>query len=151
MTARPAIGSLTPYIICRNCSEAIDFYKKAFGAEEMFRLAGKDGKLMHASIAISGNVVMMNDEFLEYGALSPLAVGGTGSSLHLMVADVDSAFQRAVDAGAKVIMPVADQFWGDRYGLLVDPYGHRWSLATPIKQLSPEEIAANMQAMEMKH
>jgi PhnB protein len=148
MTARPAIGSLTPHIICRDCAAAIEFYKKAFGAEEMFRLPGKDGKLMHASIAINGNVVMMNDEFAECGALSPLTIGGTGTTLHLVVADADAALQRAVDAGARVIMPVAEQFWGDRYGLVEDPFGHRWSLATPVRQLTPQQIIDNMKKME---
>jgi uncharacterized glyoxalase superfamily protein PhnB len=96
MAGRPRIGSLTPHLICRDCAVAIDFCKAAFGADEMFRLPGRDGKLMHASIAINGNAVMLNDGFPEYGAHSPQAVGGIAVTLHLMVADVDTAFQRAV-------------------------------------------------------
>ncbi len=116
MTGRPDISSLTPHLVCRDCAAAIEFYKEAFGAEEMFRLPGPDGKLMHASISINGNPVMLNDEFLDHGALSPASIGGTAVTLHLMVADVDKAFAQAMDAGARVVMPVADQFWGDRFG-----------------------------------
>ncbi len=150
MTGRPDISSLTPHLVCRDCAAAIEFYKEAFGAEEMFRLPGPDGKLMHASISINGNPVMLNDEFLDHGALSPASIGGTAVTLHLMVADVDKAFAQAMDAGARVVMPVADQFWGDRYGVVEDPFGHRWSIATPLKPLSPDEILASVKAMEMK-
>ena len=148
MTGRPEIGSLTPYLVCRDAEAAHAFYARAFGAQEMFRLPGKDGKLMHAAFTINGNPVMMNDEFPEHGVLSPLAIGGTAVTLHLMVADVDAAFARAVEAGATVVMPVADQFWGDRYGLLQDPFGHRWSIATPLKKLTPDEIVANMRKLQ---
>jgi PhnB protein len=148
MTERPHIGSLTPHLVCRGAAAAIDFYSKAFGAEEMFRLPDKQGKLMHASVGINGSAVMLMDEYLDYGGTSPQQLGGTAVVLHLMVPDVDAAFDRAIAAGATVIMPVADMFWGDRYGQLQDPFGHRWSLATQVKQLSPAEIMENMRKME---
>ena len=116
MTERPQVGSLTPHLVCRGAAAAIDFYTKAFGAEEMMRLPDKQGKLMHAAVSINGSTVMLMDEYLDYGGTSPQHLGGTAVVLHLMVPDVDAAFARAVAAGATVIMPVADMFWGDRYG-----------------------------------
>lgn len=139
--------SLSPHITCRDAFKAIDFYKKAFGAEEMMRLAAPDGRLMHAALRINGAVVMMNDEMPEHGALSPLALKGTPVTLHLNVPDVDKWFARAVKAGATVRMPVADMFWGDRYGIVKDPFGHSWSIATHQKDLSLDEIKAAMKHM----
>jgi PhnB protein len=150
MTDRPQVGSLTPHLVCRGAAAAIDFYARAFGATEMFRMPDKQGKLMHASVSINGSVVMLMDEYLDYGGTSPQQLGGTAVVLHLMVPDVDAAFARAISAGATVVMPVADQFWGDRYGQLQDPFGHRWSLATPVKTLSPDEIAENLRKMEQQ-
>ncbi len=132
--------SLTPHITCRNASKAIDFYKEAFGAVEMMRLPAPDGRLMHAALQINGGVLMLNDEMPEHGALSPLALKGTPVTLHLNVPDVDAAFARAVDAGATVLMPVADMFWGDRYGIVTDPFGHAWSIATHKKDMSVDDI-----------
>ena len=150
MTDRPQVGSLTPHLVCRGAAAAIDFYARAFGATEMFRMPDKQGKLMHASVSINGSVVMLMDEYLDYGGTSPQQLGGTAVVLHRMVPDVDAACARAISAGATVVMPVADQFWGDRYGQLQDPFGHRWSLATPVKTLTPDEIAENLRKMEQQ-
>ena len=113
----------------------------------MMRLPGPDGRLMHASILVNGAVVMLNDEYPEMDGLGPKARGGTSVTLHLRVSDVDAAVERAVSAGARLVMPVEDMFWGDRYGLIEDPFGHQWAFAAPVKQVSFEElkdIAANM-------
>ncbi|AVR99309.1 VOC family protein [Pseudoduganella armeniaca] len=133
--------SLTPHIVCRDAAAAIEFYKKAFGAEELTRMPAQDGsgKLMHAMIGIGDSHVMLCDEFPEWGARGPQSLGGTPVTLHYNVPDVDAAFQRALDAGAQTKMPVTDMFWGDRYGVLTDPFGHDWSLATHIRDVSVEE------------
>ena len=133
---------LSPHLVCARAADAIDFYVKAFGATEMVRLPGPDGKIMHASVSINGSSVMLVDEMLEHGIKSPKTLGGTPVTIHLIVPDVDAFVERAVAAGAKVTMPVEDAFWGDRYGVLEDPFGHSWSVATPIKQMSVDEIAA---------
>lgn len=138
----PCLRSITPHIVCAGASDAIEFYKKAFGAEETFRLPGADGKLMHASVKIGDSTVMLVDEMPEWGALGPKALKGSPVTIHLMVDDVDSVFAQAVAAGATVKMPVADMFWGDRYGQVIDPFGHVWSIATHVRNLTPEEIAA---------
>src|SRR5262249_16723041 len=129
------------HLICAGAAAAIDFYKKAFGAEEIMRLPGQDGKLMHASVTINGARVMLVDEAPSHNMLGPKALKGTPVTLHLNVANVDKWFDRAVTAGAKVIVPVADMFWGDRYGVVEDPFGHHWSIATPVKQMSATDIA----------
>lgn len=145
---RPGTQSLTPHLVCAGAAKAIDFYKKAFGALEMMRLpAGKDGRLAHASIEINGVCVMLVDEFPEMGNKAPTTLKGTPVTIHLMVDDVDAFTRRAVKAGAKVIMPVADMFWGDRYGVVEDPFGHRWSIATHVRDMTPKEIAAAMKGM----
>lgn len=133
--------SLTPHIVCRDAAAAIEFYRKAFGAEEQVRMPAQDGsgKLMHAMVRIGDAQVMLCDEYPEWDSLGPLSRNGTSVTLHLNVADVDAAFQRALDAGAKTKMPVTDMFWGDRYGVLTDPFGHEWSLATHLRDLSVEE------------
>jgi uncharacterized glyoxalase superfamily protein PhnB len=136
--------AITPHLVCRGAAEAIDFYKKAFGAVEYARLAMPDGKLAHGLINIGGSCLMLVDEFPEQGMLSPQALGGTPVSIHLYVTDVDAAFAQAIAAGVKVIMPLADMFWGDRYGVVADPFGHHWSLATHIRDLSQAEITAAM-------
>ncbi len=138
---------LSPHITCRDAAKAIDFYKKAFGAVELMRLPGPDGKLMHAAVQINGAMVMLNDEMPAYGALSPLSLKGTAVTLHLNVPDVDAWFARAVKAGATATMPVADMFWGDRYGIVTDPFGHAWSIATHQKDMSVGEIQEALKAM----
>jgi PhnB protein len=140
--------TVTPHIVCAGAADAIEFYKKAFGAEEMARLPGPGGKLIHACIRIGDSPVMLVDEFPEMGALSPKSTNGTPVTIHLYVDDVDAFAARAVDAGAKTIMPVADAFWGDRYGVIEDPFGHRWSVATPGREMSVEEIQQAMAKME---
>jgi PhnB protein len=139
--------ALAPHITCRDAAKAIDFYKQAFGAVELMRLPGPDGKLMHAAVQINGAMVMLNDEMPAYGALSPLSLKGTAVTLHLNVPDVDAWFARAVKAGATVTMPVADMFWGDRYGIVTDPFGHAWSIATHQKDMSVGEIQKALKAM----
>jgi uncharacterized glyoxalase superfamily protein PhnB len=133
---------LSPHLVCAGAAEAIDFYKRAFGATEMMRVPGKDGRLMHAAVRINGSSVMLVDEMPEWGALGPKALNGTPVTIHLVVPNVDEVVEQAVAAGARVIMPVADMFWGDRYGQIEDPFGHRWSVATPTRQMSVEELQA---------
>ncbi|QVQ54632.1 VOC family protein [Spiractinospora alimapuensis] len=130
------MGAVTPHLVVNGASGAIDFYVRAFGAEEVQRVPTEDGRLMHAAITINGDTVMLMDDFPEARdgqRNDPQAIGGTPVLLHLEVPDVDAAWQRALDAGAKVTMPLEDQFWGERYGQLVDPFGHVWSLASPTK------------------
>ncbi len=136
---------LSPHLVCAGAAAAIDFYKAAFGAEQLFRLDGPDGKVMHASLLLNGSSVMLTDERPDCGATSPKTLGGTPVTLHLFVPDVDAAIARAVDAGATVVMPAADMFWGDRYGVIEDPYGHRWSIATHQRDMSHDEVVAEMQ------
>ncbi|HKW26142.1 MAG TPA: VOC family protein [Terriglobales bacterium] len=142
--------TITPHIVLRNAAQAIDFYKKAFGAEELGRSLTPDGKIMHAMIRIGDSLLMMNDEFPNMGCSSAETLGGTNVTLHIQTEDVDSLFDRAVKAGAKATMPVADQFWGDRYGQVVDPFGQRWSLATRVEQLTPDEVEARAKAFFAK-
>lgn len=147
IAAEMGVGLLSPHLTCRDCSKAIEFYKQAFGAEEMMRLPGPDGRLLHAAIRVNGSLVMLNDEYPEMGGHSPQALGGSPVTLHLMVDDVDVVAARAVAAGAEITMPVADQFWGDRYGVVKDPFGHNWSIATPIwPPKSPEEMEAGLKS-----
>ena len=134
--------SLTPHIVCRDAPAAIDFYIRAFGAREGGRLAGPDGKLMHGLIWIGNSALMLVDENPEWGMQSPLSLKGTPVVLHLYVEDVDAALARAVEAGATLTMPAADMFWGDRYGQVRDPFGHQWSIATHLRDVSPEDIEA---------
>ena len=132
--------TVTPSIIVRGAAEAIDFYKRAFGAEEVTRMDGPDGKVMHAELRIGDSIVMLGDENPQWGALSPLSTNGLPGSLHIYVDDADAAFERAVRAGATVRYPLEDAFWGDRYGKVVDPFGHQWGIATHVKDMSPEEV-----------
>lgn len=136
--------TVTPHLICAGAAEAIDFYVRAFGAKEMSKLADPRGKLMHAHLQIGDSSVFLVDEFPEWGALGPKALKGTPVTIHLYVSDVDAVIARATTAGAKVTMPVADMFWGDRYGVLEDPFGHKWSVASHIRDMSPEEIQQAM-------
>src|SRR5262245_41168016 len=135
-------GNLAPHLVCAGAADAIEFYKKAFDAEELLVLAGNDRKIMHAAVSINGSRVMLVDENRNYGLLSPKALNGTPVVIHLNVPDVDRFFERAVAAGAKVIMPVADMFWGDRYGVVEDPWGHRWSIATHLRDMTVDELKA---------
>lgn len=139
--------TVTPHLVCDGAAAAIDFYVRAFGATELARLPGPDGRLMHALIRIGDSALMLVDEFREWGSLSPRALKGTPVTIHLYVEDADGFAARAVAAGATLRMPVADTFWGDRYGLLEDPFGHLWSVATHVQDLSPEEIRAGMAKM----
>ena len=146
--------NLIPHLVCDPCSAAIEFYKKAFGAEEISRSPSADGhKIMHAAIRIGKSVVFLTDDFPEYcggKSQTPKALGGNCVSLHQYVADCDAAVKRAQDAGATVVMPPQDMFWGDRYGVIIDPAGHKWALATHIKDVTFEEMQAAMKAMFAK-
>ena len=139
--------TLTPHLVVRDAARAIEFYKQAFGAEEHFRDYSPDGKLMHASLKIGDSMLMLNDEFPSMKVLSPQSVGGSSVTVHIYVEDVDRVFNQAVSAGATVTMPLMDAFWGDRYGHLVDPFGHRWSLATHKEDLSREEVRKRGEAV----
>jgi len=132
--------TVTPYLILSGASDAIAFYKKALGAEEVMRMADPGGKIHHAEIEIGDSRIMLADEHPEIQALSPKTVGGSPVSIHLYVADVDGAVERAVAAGAKLIRPVADQFYGDRVGGIEDPFGYRWFIATHKEDLTMDEI-----------
>lgn len=140
--------TLTPHIVVRNASEVIDFYKKAFSAEEVLRIPGPDGKsVMHAELKIGDSMLMLGDEFPDMkGCQAPQSINGTTFTLHLYVQDVDAAFDRAVKAGCQVVMPIMDMFWGDRYGKLTDPFGHHWSIATHTEDVSSEECAKRAEA-----
>ena len=135
------MSTLSPHLVCDGAAAAIEFYKRAFDAVEMMRLPGENGKLMHASVRINGASVMLVDEAPAHGIPGPKSLKGTPVTIHLMVEDVDKAIAQAARAGANVVMPAADMFWGDRYGIVEDPFGHRWSIATPKKNLSHSEIA----------
>jgi PhnB protein len=133
--------SISPYLVVRNADRAIEFYKKAFGAEEHFRMHGPSGKhIMHAELKIGDSVFMLTEESPDMKALSPVSIGGSPVSLYVYVKDVDSVFNQAVAEGATALHPVKDQFYGDRSGYLKDPFGHLWSIATHKKDLSPDEL-----------
>lgn len=140
---------LIPHLVCSPAADAIEFYKKAFDAEEVSRAPAPDGKrLMHASIRIGGEMVFLADDFPEYcggASQTATALGGTPVTIHRYVKDCDAAIAKAEKAGATVKMPAADMFWGDRYGVVVDPFGHNWSLATRKHEPTPEEMAKAME------
>ena len=140
-------STVTPYITISGASDALAFYKKAFGAEEVMCMKGPDGKVMHAEIRIGGSVIMLHDENPQWHALSPKTIGGSASSSMLYVPDVDAVMKAAEQAGATVTMPAADQFYGDRCGNLTDPFGHKWAIATHIEDGSPEEVERRAKAM----
>jgi len=131
--------SITPHLCVKGAAQAIDFYKQAFGAEEIFRMPSPDGRILHAEIRIGDSIVMLADEFSEM--CEPATWGYPPVTIHLFVRDADVVFERAIGAGAKAGMPIQDMFWGDRYGSLKDPFGHNWSIATRKRDLSPEEMA----------
>lgn len=138
---------LYPHLTVRDAAAAIAFYQKAFGAEETARLPLPGGTaILHAELRIGAAVLFLNDEFPEMGGHSPQALNGSPVTLHLQVEDVDAWFERAIEAGATVTMPLQDMFWGDRYGQLVDPFGHRWSLASKIEEVSPEVMQQRLAA-----
>ncbi|HOX25418.1 MAG TPA: VOC family protein [Candidatus Krumholzibacteria bacterium] len=135
---------VTPYLILENAAAAIDFYKNAFGAREVMRIAGPGGTVGHAELKIGGGIVMLAEACAQDGWKGPQSLGGSPVSLLIYVADVDATCQRAVDHGARIVRPVQDQFYGDRSGTLTDPFGHVWTVATHIEDVSPEEIKARM-------
>ena len=141
--------SVTPYLIVDDAAKAIDFYKQAFGAEEKFRLPMGD-RIGHAEIKIGDSFIMLADEFPDMGHLGPKARGGTTVSLMVYVPDVDSAFKTALDAGAKQEQPVQNQFWGDKLGTLTDPFGHKWSLATHVEEVSETELGKRFEEWSAK-
>jgi PhnB protein len=139
--------SVSPHLVVDNAAAAIDFYVKAFSAVELGRVPGPEGKLIHAALQINGSTVLLNDDFPEMSggkSMTPTALGGTPVTIHLTVTDVDAKFQQAVDAGATVVAALEDQFWGDRYGAVRDPFGHQWSLGQPVREVSMEEIEQAM-------
>lgn len=141
--------AVTAHLVCRDAASAIDFYKRAFGAEEMVRLAGPDGEIMHASFKIGDSIIMLAEEAPQWNSMSPVSLKGSPVTLHLYVKDSDAAFERAVKSGAKAKMPPADMFWGDRYGKVVDPFGHEWAIATHVRDMSHDEIQkAGAEAMK---
>jgi uncharacterized glyoxalase superfamily protein PhnB len=132
--------AVTPHLVIKDAAAAIEFYKKAFGAEETFRMPGPGGSIMHAEIRIGDSPIMLAAEYPDWGVVGPETLGGSPVTVHLYVKDVDTVFDQAVKAGAKATMPPADQFWGDRYGKLQDPFGHTWGVATHIEDVPPEEM-----------
>jgi len=143
----PDMHTVTPHIICSDAAGAIDFYKKAFGATELARLPGPQGGVMHAMVRIGDSNIMLADEMPNCGSMSPTTLKGTPVTLHLYVEDVDAGYARAIEAGGKAIMPPTDMFWGDRYGVLHDPYGHSWSMATHKRDMTPEQMDKEMKEM----
>jgi PhnB protein len=132
--------AVTPYLVVSGADAAIDFYKRAFGAKETVRMPRPDGKLMHGEININGSMIMLCDELPERGALSAKTLKGSPVSIFLYVQDVDAVFKQAIGAGAREEMPLTDAFWGDRWGIVVDPFGLKWQIATHKEDLTPEEI-----------
>lgn len=132
--------TVTPHLICAGAADAIEFYKKAFNAVELGKVPGPEGKLLHALIRFGDSPIMLVDEFPSHNSFGPKSLKGSPVTIHLYVQDVEVVFKQAVAAGAKITMPVADMFWGDRYGLLEDPFGHHWSVATHVRDVNPKEL-----------
>jgi uncharacterized glyoxalase superfamily protein PhnB len=141
------VNTLSAYLVIDGAAQAIEFYKKALNAVEIMRMPGPNGKIMHASLRIGDSALMLTDEWPDYGARGPKALGGTPVTIHLYVEDADAVMRQAEAAGATIKLPVHDAFWGDRYGQFIDPYGHHWSVATHKMDLSPEEIGEAMKNM----
>jgi PhnB protein len=139
---------VTPYLIVDDGAAAIDFYKSVLGAGERMRMAGPDGKVGHAELNIGDSVIMLADEFPDFGARSPRSIGGSPVGIHLYVEGVDALANRAIAAGAKVVRPVQDQFYGDRNGTLEDPFGHIWHISTHIEDVPPEELSRRAAALK---
>jgi PhnB protein len=138
--------NVTPYLYVRGAAGAIDFYKNVFGAAEIVRMAGPDGRIMHAELKIGDSVVMLADENPRMGIMSPQTIGGFSGGLHLYVENADAVIQKAVESGATPLRPIKNQFYGDRSGTLLDPFGHMWSVATHVEDVSPEEMRKRMTA-----
>ena len=132
--------TVTPYLTVKDAPRAIDFYKQAFGAQVRSTHYSPDGKVMNADLKVGDSILMVAEEFPGMGSKSPLALGDSPVTIHLYVEDVDKLFNQAIAAGAKAVMPVMDQFWGDRYGMVTDPFGHKWSMGTHKEDLTPAEI-----------
>jgi len=139
--------TVTPHLICAGAAEAIEFYRKAFDAVELTRMPGPDGKVMHASIRIGDSVIMLNDEMPEWASFGAKHFKGLPVTIHLYVENADAIFEQAVSAGATVTMPLADMFWGDRYGKVEDPFGHQWSIGTHVREVSEDEMQKAMEEM----
>jgi PhnB protein len=139
--------TVTPYLTIRNAADALDFYKRAFGATELFRMSDASGKVGHAEIRIGDSAIMLSDEFPEMNARSPESIGGSPVAIHLYVEDVDAVVKRAVEAGAEVVRPVENQFYGDRGGMLSDPFGHSWWVSTHVEDVPMEEIRKRAAAL----
>lgn len=140
----------TPYLIIKGAAQAIEFYKKAFGATVLMRMDGPDGTVGHAEIKIGDSPIMLGDEFPQMGFVGPQTLGGTPVGIMLYVADADAMFNQAVSAGAKVLKPMQDQFYGDRNGTVSDPFGHMWTISTHKEDLTPEEINRRHGALMQK-
>ena len=140
-------STVTPYLIVKGGSDALDFYKRAFGATELMRFATPDGRIAHAEIQIGNARIMLGDEQPDRGHRSPESLGGSGSGIMLYLEDVDQVFNRAIQAGAKALEPVQNQFYGDRSGTLADPFGHWWTIATHVEDVPPEEMERRARSM----
>jgi uncharacterized glyoxalase superfamily protein PhnB len=154
MSTKPVpegLHTLTPHFVVRDAAKAVDFYQRAFGAEEVDRMTGPDGRIWHVRLRIGTSSFFLAEEGTAQGALSPQALGGSPGSLQMYVDDAGAAFQRAIDAGAQVRSPLADTFWGDRYGQLIDPFGFQWAIAQRVRDLSPEELAHAVKAAARFH
>jgi uncharacterized glyoxalase superfamily protein PhnB len=158
MSAKPVpegFHTVTPHLVCKNAAKAIEFYQKALGAETRTVHKMPDGKIAHAELRIGDSIVMLGEEFPDFKVLSPESLGGTGTTLHIYTGNADTLFNRAVSAGCTVVNPLMDQFWGDRYGQVVDPFGHKWAIATHIEDVSDEEIERRgreaMEQMSKQH
>jgi PhnB protein len=138
--------NVTPYLFVRSAASAIDFYKNIFGATEIMRMPGSNGKIMHAELRIGDSIIMLADENPQTGVMSPQTIGGFSVGMHLYVENVDQVIQKAVESGAKLLRPIKNQFYGDRSGTVLDPFGHMWSVATHVEDVSPEEMRKRMTA-----
>jgi PhnB protein len=144
--------TITPHLTVRGVDQAVKFYEKAFGAAELYRNVAPDGKsIMHVELLLGDSRFFLHDEFPDHGQLSPLGGQATGVVLHLYVEDVDALYQQSVEAGVTVLMPLQDCFWGDRYAIVVDPFGHRWSMATRLEDLSPKQIKQRASEFNAQH
>lgn len=146
-----SMQSVTPHLVCAGALQAIEFYKAAFDAVEELRLLASDGKLMHARLRIGNAAVMLAEENPAWGSLGPKLLKGSPVVIHLVVPNVDATMSQAQTAGATIVMPASDMFWGDRYGMLEDPFGHRWSVATEVRKMSPDEMQEAATKMFAQH